>query len=109
VNRVRLSPSKRADLFLEQDGICHICEGKIGVGEAWDVEHPDPLAMTGIDDAMNRKLAHRKCHKTKTADDLANIAKAKRRQRRHIGVKKPRSIRAWRKFNGTAVFADRER
>jgi 5-methylcytosine-specific restriction protein A len=105
MNRVRLSPSKRADLFLEQDGICHICEGKIGVGEAWDVEHPDPLAMTGIDDAMNRKLAHRKCHKTKTADDLANIAKAKRRQRRHIGVKKSGRTIPGRKFDGTPIPA----
>jgi hypothetical protein len=28
---------------------------------------------------------------------------------KHLGRKKPRSIRAWRKFDGRAVYATRER
>lgn len=34
----------------------------------------------------------------------ASIAKAM-----HLGIKKPRSIRQWRKFDGTPVYAERNR
>ncbi len=41
--------------------------------------------------------------------DLPVIAKSNRVRDRSWGIKKPRTIRAWRSFKGVAVFADRER
>jgi 5-methylcytosine-specific restriction protein A len=32
-----------------------------------------------------------------------------RKRAKHLGVKKPRTIRSWRRFDGTIVHADRER
>lgn len=88
--RRSLSAKERLRLFTLHSGICHLCEGRIdGAREAWEVEHEIPLAMGGADDDKNRKPAHVKCHGPKTAIDLGNIAKAKRREARHAGAKAP--------------------
>ena len=80
-----------------------MCTGKIGVGEAWELEHVIPLELCGADDDSNWAVAHVKCHAVKTKRDVTMIAKAKRRERRHKGIKKRRIIRRWRKFNGEIV------
>ena len=90
--RRRMSNSDRAEFFRDRKGKCHLCGGKIQVGEAWEVEHVIPLAMGGADDDSNRMLAHRKCHSRKTATcDVPAIARAKRRERAHIGARKSRN------------------
>lgn len=86
VKRKTISTKQRVALFAKHGGVCHICGGKISVGEAWDVEHVIPFAMGGEDSEENWSPAHRKCHRTKTTDDVGAIAKAKRREARHIGV-----------------------
>lgn len=50
------------------------------------------------------------CHDEKTRKhDVPLIAKSKRIQDRHNGIKRPRTIRSWRRFNGEIIHADRER
>ena len=107
--RRSLSRTKMVALFTAKHGICHICSGKIGPGEAWDRSHPIPLAMGGADDETNWDIAHRKCHQTITKADVADIARAKRREARHLGAKrsaKPMAgsrLSPWRKrLNGRA-------
>lgn len=87
VKRKTISTKQRVALFAKHDGVCHICGGKISVGESWDVEHVIPFAMGGADDESNWRPSHIKCHRTKTVDDVGKIAKAKRREARHLGVK----------------------
>jgi 5-methylcytosine-specific restriction protein A len=89
MTRKPLSTRERQRLFELHGGVCHICHGAIAVGEPWDIEHRVPLAMGGLDNDQNRPPAHRACHKPKTGDDLANLARAKRRQAKHIGAKAP--------------------
>jgi hypothetical protein len=36
-------------------------------------------------------------------------AKNDRVRKKHLGIKRPRSIRSWRRFDGTIVHAERER
>lgn len=84
--RRSLSPTKRFRLFQERGGVCHLCAGKIQVGEGWEVEHVIPIALGGDDDDANCMLAHTKCHSVKTRKDLADIAKAKRRERGRFGI-----------------------
>lgn len=85
--RRSLTSKERLRLFALHHGLCHLCGGRIGVGEAWEVEHVIPLAMGGEDDDANRKPAHVKCHRAKTTDDAGNIAKAKRREAKHMGAR----------------------
>ena len=90
-NRRRISARDRTALFAREHGTCHMCGGIVHAGEAWDVSHEIPLALGGADDESNWKVAHRKCHRVTTATvDVPNIARAKRREARHIGASKPK-------------------
>lgn len=113
VKRASISTKKRVALFQKHDGVCHICGGKISVGEAWQIEHIIPFAMGGADDESNWAPAHIKCHRTKTTDDVGKIAKAKRREARHLGVNVSRTPLPFgkksefkRKLDGTIVRRD---
>lgn len=105
--RKKFTARQRAEIFREAGGICHICGGKIGPGEAWDIEHVTALSMGGTNEADNLRPAHVKCHREKTADDVSSRAKADRIAAKHFGFagKKPKS--PWRrKLNGQVVRRD---
>jgi len=90
-------------------GRCETCTSKLFPGNT-HFDHLIPDGLGGEPTLDNCRAVCRSCHGVKTAkEDVPAIAKAKRRELSRIGVKKPRSIRAWRKFNGTPVYASRER
>lgn len=109
--RKSISAKERAHLFQLHGGICHICKGKIQVGEAWEVEHVIPWEISRDDSDKNRKPAHEKCHREqKTPKDRKDIAKVKRQEAKHRGYRKakrpfPGSKRdRWKKrLDGTVV------
>ena len=73
-------------------------------------DHIIPDAIGGPNDLTNCQVLCVACHKTKTTKiDAPIIAKATRVSDRYLGIKKPRSMTKWRKFNGTPVHAPRER
>ncbi len=89
MTRRSLSAKERLRLFTLHGGICHFCNGRInGVREGWDISHELPLELGGSDeDDANMKPAHRKCHRAHTsAVDVPAIAKAKRIERKHLGI-----------------------
>jgi 5-methylcytosine-specific restriction enzyme A len=93
VTRRRISPTERARIFVAAGGVCHLCGGPIdGVRDRWDVDHVVPLALGGDDGGDNLKPAHAKCHAAKTTGDVAQIAKAKRVERKHTGAHRPGHI-----------------
>lgn len=88
--RRHISTTVRVRLFTQHEGRCHICKEKIdGVRERWEVEHIIPLELGGADDPSNWAPAHVSCHKAKTKQDAADIARARRVHARHIGAKAP--------------------
>lgn len=112
MTRRHISTRERAAIFSRCGGICHLCGGRINVGEAWEVSHDRPLALLGDDDGNNLQVAHAKCHRHHTATvDAPNIARAKRREAKHIGAAAPsRAVipgskrSPWkRKLDGTLV------
>lgn len=109
MTRKRLSRLARSRIF--GDGNCCLCGIKIdaGRGDKWIVEHIKPLWLGGADDESNMGPAHEHCARQKTSAEAPVKAKSDRVRANHLGIKKPRSIRGWKKFNGTAVFAPRER
>jgi 5-methylcytosine-specific restriction protein A len=79
---------RRLALFLAHDRRCHICGVTIdGIRDPWDVEHIIPVAMGGDDDEANCAPAHKACHTSKTARDVAQIAKTNRVRAKHTGAK----------------------
>ncbi len=87
MTRRTMTAKRRAEVFASASGVCHICQGKIAVGEAWQVEHVIPLALGGDDDGDNLQPAHTKCHRAKTSLDVTQIARAKRLHERHTGAR----------------------
>ena len=50
------------------------------------------------------------CHKEKTGKaDIPRIAKTKRISDREKGIRRPRTITRWRRFDGSVVEAGRQR
>jgi 5-methylcytosine-specific restriction protein A len=109
--RKALTRNQRAKLFDAHKGICVICKNKIHAerGESWIDEHINPREISADDSLANRGPAHVACAREKTKTDVKLIAKVKRNRANHLGIKKPRSITRWRKFNGTIVTASRSR
>ena len=99
----------RLRVFLRYGGICHLSGRRIQPGDAWDIDHLVALANGGSHSESNLRPALRKPHRAKTARDVALKAKNDRVSKRHLGIKKPRTIRSWRRFDGTPVYAERER
>lgn len=111
----RMSTKRRAAIFTAHGGVCHICRGKIDASrEAWDADHIVPYALTQDDSDENLAPAHAKCHRgaaSKTSGDVKVIAKAKRVEAKHRGLKAPsrnplpgsRSSLLKRRIDGTVV------
>lgn len=87
MKRRKRTTAERLRLFEARGGICYLCQGRINVGEAWELEHRIALEISGDDTDDNLELAHQKCHRDKTRVDAADIARAKRREAKHMGAK----------------------
>ncbi len=101
----------RARVFVKFGGKCAECGRKIGEGAlAWDCDHITALALGGGHREFNlRPLCRAVCHRSKTRDDAAVRKRFNASQRRRAGIRKRRTITAWRKFDGTIVRASRAR
>lgn len=96
-------------VFDRHGGICHIAKREIMRGELWDVEHVIAIINGGQNRESNLAPALRDKHRIKTAADLAEKARTYRKRKANLGIKKPRTITRWRKFNREIVIAPRER
>lgn len=79
--RPSISKAKRARIFLAHDGICWLCKLKIAADAPYDIDHQVSRELGGSDEDDNLAPAHKECHKTKTKQDVAMIAKSNRIRR----------------------------
>lgn len=89
-------------------GRCEGCGGLLMPGK-FHYDHRNPAAFAGSGGLENCQVLCIGCHGPKTAKDVAAIAKSNRIAYRAAGVKPDRTIRAWRRFDGTPVIAPRRR
>lgn len=106
--RIEFTKKTRILAFQRADGRCEICGVKLYAGNV-DFDHRIPAELGGDATLENCQALCRTHHKLKTKTDHKNIGRARRVHAKHIGIKRPRSITAWRKFDGTPVRASRER
>lgn len=106
--RRKLSPRERLAIWEKCRGIC-VCGRKVQCGESWQADHPRALGLAGRDDHAALVVLGECCFPAKNADDASRIAKAKRMKQRHVGIRRPRTVTAWRRFDGSIVRATRER
>jgi 5-methylcytosine-specific restriction enzyme A len=79
-------------------GHCETCHAKIIGGAEYD--HVIPCGLGGEATLENVECLCSKCHRIKTStQDIPNIAKAKRRERKAKGAWKPKVLIKSRRFN----------
>ena len=95
--RRKITDHQRVIILRDNDNRCHICTREIGVGEAWDVEHPKALWAGGSDDLADLKPAHVDCHQGKTNEETGVRSKADRIAKKHVLGRKPSKAWGFRK------------
>ena len=113
--RREFSKQVKRDAFMRANGRCEgnpygdRCPVKLTIGK-YHYDNVIPDGLGGEPTLDNCAVLCVACHKDKTTSkDVPAIAKTKRIQDRERGIKKPRSMTRWRKFDGTVVTAPRER
>lgn len=104
-----IPPRVRLRVFMRHGGVCHLSGLSIQPSDKWDCDHIVALINGGEHRESNLAPTLRSEHRKKTARDVAQKAKNDRVRKKHLGIKKPRTIRSWRKFSGEIVHASRER
>lgn len=109
--RRALSRLDRVKIFDRHGGVCLVCKIKIHAerGEKWEAMHVKSLWAGGTDTPDNMAPGHVGCHAVQTKTEAPVKARGDRQRANFLGIKKPRTIRAWRRFNGEIVVASRER
>lgn len=107
--QVKRAAFERAGGFCEGQPYGERCPVKLTLGK-YHYDHVIPDGLGGEPVIENCAVLCVACHKDKTTTkDVPAIAKTKRIQDRQKGIKKPRSIRSWRRFDGTIVHAEKNR
>lgn len=103
-------PRVRLRIFDAFDGRCQCgCGRKIRPGERWEPDHKIALINGGLHAESNLRPMLTEHHRAKTKLDVATKSRTYRKRKAHVGPKPDRTIRAWRKFDGSPVYADRKR
>lgn len=101
--KVKLAAFERAQ------GNCERCTARLYPGK-FRYNHRIPDALGGEPTLENCEVLCINCDSEQTYQtDIPAIAKNVRVRKRNAGIKKPRTITRWRKFNRVAVYAERER
>lgn len=104
-----IPPRVKLRIFERYKGVCYLSGIKIQPGDKWEVEHIIALCNGGEHRESNMAPALCAPHKAKTKADLRAKAKNERIRKRNAGIKKPRTITRWRRFDGSVVEAGRDR
>lgn len=93
-------------VYRKANGNCATCTNHVLSGQ---YDHVIPLIIGGEHRESNLQFLCVPCHKGKTALDVKLKAKVARVSKRHLGIKKPRTLTRWRRFDGSIVDAGRDR
>lgn len=106
MTRRRFSARTLMTRLLEFSGRCAGCSCKVGGAAGLEWDHIIALELWGEDTIDNLQPLCRGCHRGKTRQDAAHIAKAKRMQQRKAGIKRQGKRIPYRRFDGTPVWPD---
>ena len=107
--RREFSKTIKRDAFMRANGCCEMCGIRLTVGKI-EYDHRIPDALGGEPTLDNCVVACKPCHAEKTGKrDIPRIAKTKRISDREKGIRRPRTITRWRRFDGSVVEVGRQR
>ncbi len=91
------------DLF---NGNCAICTGRVTTA---NYDHAIALVNGGAHRESNLQLLCVPCHKGKTRRDVKEKSVTARVRAKHLGIKKPRTMTRWRRFDGSIREVGKDR
>jgi 5-methylcytosine-specific restriction protein A len=93
MSRREFSKKTKRDAFVRADGHCEApgCGAKLTLGK-FAYDHIDPDGLMGEPTLENCQVLCAPCHLEKTRVDVANIARAKRREDAHRGIRPPSKL-----------------
>ena len=91
---VRVAVIKRAT----KDSIVY-CEACKGLAKRFQIDHIRPDGLLGEPTLSNAMLICQSCWEVKNPQDTKTIAKAKRREAKHVGADKPKGTLKGRQFD----------
>lgn len=108
--RAEFTKATKLAAFQRAAGHCENpqCGQKLFTGNI-EYHHDVECTFGGAADLGNCIVLCRGCHRNVTAQRARVVAKSNRQRDRNVGIKKPRTIRAWRRFDGSPVYAKAER
>ncbi|NEU15066.1 HNH endonuclease [Methylobacterium sp. BTF04] len=91
--RKEFSKKTKRDAFMRAAGHCEGagCGVKLTLGK-FAYDHVNPDGLTGEPTLENCMVLCDPCHKAKTRQDVADIAKAKRREDAHRSIRRPATL-----------------
>lgn len=102
-------PRVKDRILRDADDCCVRCTRKMGGKLRPEFDHITPLILGGPNRQSNLQVLCNECHGAKTKLDVKLKSKVARVRQKTFGIKKQRTIRAWRRFDGSVVHAGRER
>lgn len=104
-----IPPRVKLRVFAAAGGRCEECTNLIVGKLRPEYDHKVALINGGAHAEHNLQLLCSECHKVKTRADVAEKSTMARKRTKAAGIKKQRTIRSWRRFDGSIVTAPRER
>lgn len=104
-----IPPRVRVRVFEVHGGICYRSGRRIRPGDAWECDHIVAIINGGSNRESNLAPILLDPHKSKSREDVAEKSRVARKRKAHLGLKKPRKITRWRRFDGSIVTASKER
>ncbi len=106
-----IPPRVRDRIYEKFGGRCAICTLQIKGGLRPAIDHI--VALINGDGTGNREsnlqLLCVPCHQRKTKADVGEKSTVYRKRLKDRGIRKPRTMTTWRKFNGEIVRAEKQR
>lgn len=107
--RAEFTKQTKLQAWRRARGRCEHCTGLLA-GKVAHYDHINPDAFSGDRDLSNCQVLCVNCHDHKTHQvDIPAIAKSNRLRATHAGIRRDRTIRAWRNFSGEIVTKPRAR
>jgi len=103
MSRAEFSKATRLAAFRRAMGRCEGCGGLLVFGK-FHYDHRNPSEFSGDNSLENCQCLCVGCHGAKTTkQDIPTIAKSNRVRASAAGIRRDRTIRAWRNFAGEII------
>lgn len=102
------APKRVRDRLLARHTACYLCSRPFVAGEKIEFDHIVALINGGENRETNLRPVHAKCHRAKTARDVAEKVRVSAKRQKHLGIVDPPKMQG-RPFDTTRKAHNRRK